>query len=130
MGVEYFAAIDVANPETGENDTFSLGCLTSYWARHTMFGPFVTDWKSHRLVMTQTILDKMKLELDLLQSETNDLHQKMRDAEKAAHHIEDYEYEYRIYSEHFDFVMLISRVYKAFETALKNPKCIPYINYG
>ena len=132
MGIYFHAKVLVEN-NGGIEHVLPISELGNGWARREMFEPYIKlnengcipSWG--KIEINREILDRMKYYVMHFRTKAKDLYHEMELAEKKASHHEDYEYEFRKYSEFHTWLNTVQRTYDAWEDALANPHCTPVV---
>ena len=134
MGIYFHAKVLVEN-NGGVEHVLPISELGTCWARREMFKPYIklskdgciSSWG--KIEINREILDRLKYYVMHYRTKAKDLHREMELAEEKASHHEDYEYEFRKYSEFHTWLDTVQRTYDAWEDALANPHCTPVVTF-
>ena len=134
MGIYFHAKVLVDN-NGGIEHVLPISELGNAWARREMFEPYIKlredgcipSWG--KIEINREILDRLKYYVMHFRTKAKDLHREMELAEEKASHHEDYEYEFRKYSEFHTWLETVQRTYDAWEDALANPHCTPVVTF-
>ena len=135
MGIYFHAKVLVEN-NGGLEHVLPISELGNAWARREMFEPYIKLKEngcipsSGKIEINREILDRLKYYVMHFRTKAKDLHREMELAEEKASHHEDYEYEFRKYSEFHTWLETVQRTYDAWEDALANPHCTPIVPFS
>jgi hypothetical protein len=135
MGIYFHAKVLVEN-NGGIEHVLPISELGNSWARREMFEPYIKlredgcipSWG--KIEINREILDRMKYYVMRFRTKAKNLYYEMQSAEEEASRIEDYEHEFRKYSEFQTWSDTVLRTYEAWEDALANPHCTPIVTFS